>query len=214
MNWKLILVVGAILIPGTIIAQSSDSQRTKNQTLNESGGSEDWMMGHGYYLDSKKEEVRRDRTAAESGDATAQFKMALRYDSGKGVEQDYAEAVNWLHKAAGQGLVKAQFNLAMMYANGLGVPQDHAEAAKWYRTAADQGFTSAQKNLGVQYGLGQGVPKSHADAFVWSSIAAMSGDDGAIANRDFAASRLSPEDLQAAQERASKIHLEIQHSKE
>jgi TPR repeat protein len=136
--------------------------------------------------------------------------MSLRYDSGDGVKQNPVESVNWLRKAAEQDFVKAQYNLGCMYSIGEGVSQDHAEAVKWFRKAAEQGYVSAQKNLGAHYGNGQGVPQSDAEAYVWSSIAADSGDEGAINNRDFAASRLSPEELASAQKRATKLNREIQ----
>ena len=52
------------------------------------------------------------------------------YANGKGVPQDYAEAVKWYRRAAEQGDAYAQNNLGLMYANGKGVPQDYAEAVK------------------------------------------------------------------------------------
>ena len=56
--------------------------------------------------------VRKYRQAAERGSASAQFKLALMYDSGRGVPQDYAEAVKWLRKAAAKGFVEAQSSSA------------------------------------------------------------------------------------------------------
>jgi uncharacterized protein len=90
---------------------------------------------------SEKDNVFR---RAEKGDANAQFVLGLKYDTGKGVPQDYAEAAKWYRKAAEQGYAEAQFNLGSMYDEGRGVPQDYAEAAKWYRKAKDQGVASAQ----------------------------------------------------------------------
>lgn len=46
------------------------------------------------------------------------------YDQGRGVTQNYKEAVWWYRKAAEQGDAVAQFNLAEMYRNGLGVAKD------------------------------------------------------------------------------------------
>ena len=66
--------------------------------------------------------------------------LAFMYDNGRGVPQDYAEALKWSRLAADQGFAAAQYNLAFAYANGQGVPQDYTEAAKWSRLAADQGF--------------------------------------------------------------------------
>ena len=45
--------------------------------------------------------------AAEQGDAEAQTSLGLMYDNGKGVPQDYAEAVKWYRKAAEQGHLAA-----------------------------------------------------------------------------------------------------------
>lgn len=149
------------------------------------------------------------RKSAENGDAEAQFKLALMYEAGRATRQDSVEAAKWLRKAADQGHVEAQYNLATMYDNGNGVTQNFADAARWYRAAAERGYTSAQKNLGVKYGLGQGVPQSDIEAFIWSAIAAVSGDEGAIKNRNLAASKLSPEELEAAQRWASKRYQAI-----
>ena len=96
---------------------------------------------------------------------------------------------------------------------GQELPQGLTETVKRYRESAERGHASAQKNLGSKYGKGQGVPQNHAEAYVWSSIAAKSGDKDAINSRDFAASKLSPEDLGAAQERAAKLDEEIQQRK-
>src|SRR5674476_586003 len=86
---------------------------------------------------SEKDNVIR---RAEKGDANAQFVLGRKYDIGKGVPQDYAEAAKWYRMAAEQGHAEAQFNLGMLYDEGRGVSQDYAEAAKWYRKAKDQGI--------------------------------------------------------------------------
>ena len=86
----------------------------------------------------------------------------------------------------------------------------NAEEVKGDRRAAESGDASAQKNLGAMYGKGQGVPQNSIEAYVWSSIAANSGDEGAMNNRDFAASKLSTEDLETALKRAAELYEEIQ----
>ena len=52
--------------------------------------------------------------AAEQGNADAQFNLGVMYDTGQGVRQDYAQAVQWYRKAAEQGLADAQYNLGVM----------------------------------------------------------------------------------------------------
>ena len=73
------------------------------------------------------------RALAEAGVADAQYNLGVMYATGRGVTQDYAEAVRWYRLAAGQGDADAQYNLGVMYANGRGVSQDAAEAVRWYQ---------------------------------------------------------------------------------
>ncbi len=46
--------------------------------------------------------IRELRPLAEQGVAEAQFNLGNMYDKGRGVPQDYAEAVQWYRKAAEQ----------------------------------------------------------------------------------------------------------------
>ena len=94
------------------------------------------------------------RLAADQGDAYAQFALGVLYNNGRGVPQDYAEALKWYRKAADQGFAAAEFNLGVLHDHGQGVAQDYAEAARWYRSAADQGLALAQFNLGDLYANG------------------------------------------------------------
>jgi VWFA-related protein len=122
------------------------------------------------------------RKAAELGDVQAQYNLAVMYDTGRGVPQDYARAVVWYRKAAEHGFVRAQYNLALMYAGGQGVPQDYAQALAWYRKAADLGDAPAQYNLGLMYEGGQGVPRDYALALSWYRKAADQRHAGAMYN--------------------------------
>ena len=58
---------------------------------------------------------------AEQGHADAQAYLGYCYDVGKGVTQDYAQAVYWYQKAAEQGNVAALKNLGLCYEYGKGV---------------------------------------------------------------------------------------------
>src|ERR1035438_5552413 len=58
--------------------------------------------------------VEAARMRAGQGDATAQYRLASMYYRGKGVPQDYPEALRWYRKAADQGDAKAQYGLAFM----------------------------------------------------------------------------------------------------
>jgi len=66
-------------------------------------------------IDTPKEQTATD-------DAQTQFHLGTLYETGKGVPQDYAQAVLWYRKAAEQNLPLAQLRLGVLYANGVGVP--------------------------------------------------------------------------------------------
>ena len=67
--------------------------------------------------------------------------------NGRGVAQDYAEAVRLYRLAADQGHTDAQNNLGLMLYNGEGVTQDYAEAARLYRLAAAHGHANSTAGL-------------------------------------------------------------------
>jgi len=121
------------------------------------------------------EDVVALRKRAEQGVAQAQNDLGARYAEGRGLPQDYVEAVKWYRRAAEQGYAGAHYNLGNMYLLGNGVPQDDAEAMKWYRGAADQGLAIAQYNLGLAYLKGQGVPRDQPEAAKWFRRAAEQG---------------------------------------
>ena len=108
-------------------------------------------------------------------DANAQYNLGVCYKYGRGIEQNYNEAVKWYQKAAEQGYANAQNNLGNCYYNGRGVEQNYNEAAKWYQKAAEQGNATAQCNLGVCYEYGRGVGQNYDEAAKWYQKAAKQG---------------------------------------
>jgi TPR repeat protein len=96
--------------------------------------------------------------------------------------------------------VFAQYDLGVSYDNRL----DYKEAVKWYRLSAEQGYARAQSNLGAMYNNGQGVPRDLMYAYMWSYIAASLGDTNAAKNRDDDAHRMTPSQLEKAQDLSRK----------
>jgi TPR repeat protein len=110
---------------------------------------------------------------AEAGDASAQLKLGLMYDSGEGVPKDTAKANEWLQKAAAQGNANAQYFLGVGYLSGEGMPKDAAKAFEWLQKAAAQEHTFAQNNLGLMYYNGEGASKDATKAVdMWQKAAA------------------------------------------
>jgi len=116
------------------------------------------------------------RRLADQGKAWAQYNLGVMYDNGRGLPQDYKEAVKWYRKAADQGNADAENNLGASYEDAEGVQQDYDEAVKWYRKAAEQGHARAQTNLGWMYRNGKGVARDDKEAAKWFRKAADQGD--------------------------------------
>ncbi len=90
---------------------------------------------------------------AESGDPEAQFNLALVYDNGEGVFQNYKEAVRLYRLCAEQGSADAQTNMGRMYSQGHGVLQDYVLAHMWFNLAASNGHETAIKNRDIMASL-------------------------------------------------------------
>lgn len=115
------------------------------------------------------------RSAAERGDASAQFIVATRYLDGEGVTQDVTRAAHWYQKAALAGLAPAQYRLATLFERGRGVPKDTATALIWYERAAAQGNVKAMHNAAV-IAAGTEAGKPNYDlAYKWFLAASQNG---------------------------------------
>jgi len=76
-------------------------------------------------------------TRANQGEVFAQYRLGEKELRAAQRSGDYAEALEWLHKAAAQGNVDAQSRLGYLFAKGVGVPQDGNEALNWFRRACE-----------------------------------------------------------------------------
>ena len=124
--------------------------------------------------------------------------------SGNAVKQDYIEAAKWYQLAAEQGVVDAQLRLGIMYQMGQGVRQNYNESGKWFRNAAEQGDADAQLLLGVANWSGRGLAQDPVRAYMWVNIAVANGSHEALKERDMMAKKMTPKQMEQAQELASK----------
>jgi hypothetical protein len=141
--------------------------------------------------------LRKWRPLAEAGDPAAQTNVGLIYYEGKGVPQNYEEAIKWYTVAASMGYPDACFNLAVAYSDGKGVERDFTKALKWYQVAADAGYAPAQLMLGNIYFRGVDVAVDQEAGFKWYLKAAEQDDVVAqffVAN-SYETGRGVPEDL-------------------
>lgn len=113
--------------------------------------------------------------AASTGDARAQYDLAIHYIRGQDLRRDYSAAAYWLRRAATGGLARAQYNLGVIYDIGLAGTKDFVEALLWFHAASDQGHARAHYALGLAYAEGKGAPRDNRLAMDWFRKAAMAG---------------------------------------
>lgn len=118
------------------------------------------------------------KTAAEKGDAEAQYLLGLQYQAGDGIEKSPAEAVKWLRQAATQGHVDAQGALGALQAAS-GNADEAAEAVKWLQAAAEQGRTDAMVALAALHQREGAAVFDQAEALRRYAQAAEAGHAGA-----------------------------------
>ena len=125
----------------------------------------------------KEEAAKWYRKAAENGNATAQFKLALCYSRGEGVEEDGEVAAQWMLKAAEQGAdAEAQWYMGRFYQDGKGVELNPTEAVKWFARSAKKNWPRAKHSLALCYWRGDGIQKDEAKAERLLEEAAESGN--------------------------------------
>jgi TPR repeat protein len=135
-----------------------------------------------YQADNYKLAMARLKPYAERGSAKAQSYVGSMYVSGRGVEQNYGEAVRWFRMAAEQGDAYSQSQLGYLYEVRLGAARDEKLAAQWYAKAADQGDTYGQARLAAMYRDGRGLAQDFQQAANWFSKAADRGSTWAQLN--------------------------------
>ncbi len=150
--------------------------------------------------------------SAEQGNARAQYLLGLSYAEGKGVLQDYKQALYWFTKSAEQGNASAQVLLGLMYRKGRGVLQDYKQAVYWYKESAEQGNVTAQYLLGLSYDHGRGVPQDYIEAYAWINIAGANGKD-VTKDKRLLSKQMTTDQIAKAKARSKVICAEIEAKK-
>lgn len=107
------------------------------------------------------------RSAAASGDPSAQFEVGARLAEGKGTLQNFKEAQTWYQRSAAQGFAQAQYRLGTLFERGLGAKADAGRARMWYQRAAEQGNVKAMHNLAVLSASRDAASPDYATAAQW-----------------------------------------------
>ncbi|MBC2834798.1 sel1 repeat family protein [Paragemmobacter straminiformis] len=140
---------------------------------------------------------------ARSGDAVAQFNLALLYYDGRGLPQNHAEALYWAWRARLAGRTEA---LALITRMADAATPDlrsaiatRIEADLHPRVTAGEG----RAMLELSFVLTDILPEPDlTGAYVWQALSAAFETPNAIRARDATFARLDPKDRPAAQQRA------------
>lgn len=82
-----------------------------------------------------------------SASSESQFRLAMTYLEGDGVDKDPIIAARLLRKAADNKHARAQYQLALLYRDGIGVEKSPNDAEIWLTHAAENGFQQAKAML-------------------------------------------------------------------
>ena len=121
--------------------------------------------------DKVGDNISKNKTAAERGDAAAQYFLAYCYEFGQGVEENQELAKMWFNKALENEHPEAMATQAMRLEDS----GDHKNAFIYMEKAANKNLMEAQFYLAFYYIGGTGVNKSMFEARNWLKKAAMQG---------------------------------------
>tara|TARA_R110002096_G_scaffold151307_4_gene313730 strand:- start:3037 stop:3690 length:654 start_codon:yes stop_codon:yes gene_type:complete len=116
---------------------------------------------------------------ALEGDAKAQYDLGDMYEHGRGIEQDYKQAMEWYSKSAQQGYAWAHIAIAQIYYEGKGVAADSAKAEEWYNKAGELDDPEMPLVLGSIYYYGKHIGRNYSVAAKWYIKAAEIGYNSA-----------------------------------
>ena len=109
------------------------------------------IFGYGSGENFASDNVKRLKSAADTGCASSQHYLSLMYAWGEGVEKDLNEAFKWCKKAAEQNNYAAHRDLGFMYIRGEGCLSDTASGMRHLKIAGKNGDVEAQVILGHRF---------------------------------------------------------------
>jgi TPR repeat protein len=115
--------------------------------------------------------------------------------------QSFAAAFGWYERSAKRNEPWAHYRLGRMFELGRAVPQDFQQALAQYEIAAERGINPARYTLGK---LNQKLGNNLA-AYMWLNLAVWGSnqhDNALVEHRDALLSKLTPQEILSAQQKA------------
>jgi TPR repeat protein len=128
------------------------------------------LDGYAHFLSMTSTELKEFVSKAESGDAEAQYWVAVDSESGLRLKMDSQKATQWLLKSAEGGFAPAQRKYGLMFAHS-----NPPVGKQWLLAAAEQGDAEAQMWLGAADEEGWFDAIDAQGALKWYRMAAEAG---------------------------------------
>lgn len=149
--------------------ETLDSLREKYET---------YIQGKDF--DNEKAMYYLKRMADEYDDVNACRDLAINYNAGELIEEDFEKAKYYFEKAIEKGDVESLYELAYMYIYGNGVDKDVGKGFNLIKQAADKGHREAQYRIGKMLSEGVGCDLNVDEAVKYLTMAANQGDEYAV----------------------------------
>ena len=141
-----------------------------------SGSAEREAGDKAYMAGNFKDAAEKYKSAADSGDAAAQYRFGQMCAEGQGTTKNGKEAAKYVLQAADQEFGPARMTAASWYLSGKnGVKKDEKKAFEFISKEAENKNPSAMFSLGCLYAKGMGVEKDANLATKWFADAKSAG---------------------------------------
>lgn len=119
---------------------------------------------------------------ATNGNVNAAHHLAVAYEDGESIDQDFSKALMWHERSADGGNADSKFRIGRIFQFGLNGPAEFDQAVKWYLRAIQDGHREAKVNLARMYIDGEGVEQNYKAAGALFQEASFEGDRDAQNN--------------------------------
>jgi TPR repeat protein len=109
--------------------------------------------------------------SAGAGLVEAEYQIGVRYNQGKGVQQDFVASAAWFDRASRNDHTQAQLQLGGMYETGQGVKRDYSAARRLYELSAKSGNLGGQIKYAEALANGTGGKQDLPEAYVYAQSA-------------------------------------------
>jgi TPR repeat protein len=142
---------------------------------------------------------------SNSGDSQAQYDLSQMYLQGIGTNKNPEKGWVWMNRAADGGNVQAMLELAVRYQKSPALENSEQMAFMWFQKAAMAGSAAGQYNLAHLYEDSNQIPVNLVKAYAWMSLSHRSGNPMAEAEARALKAKLSPSELENANELIAKL---------